>query len=147
MALAYCAVQWKRASAMGGTRIFSSSRQTDRANFAAMVTGISQATEEACRSGGVHSVFFDDHDVVVPYLELDRSVTNGCHIIRETVVTPFSKAELQGCDVEVIRESSPYRRDTELAVTDGLDLPPWSRTIRWFSSDGRFGFAAYRHPC
>jgi hypothetical protein len=124
---------------------------TDQADFAVMIDGLSKAVHRACNRGTLNTVLFDDSDSALPYIETKGDHLGGCMVIRETLVTPFSKIEMDGCNVVYIREYGPSYADQNseaaLRTYNTLDTSPWILMDRWVSNDERFGFALYRHPC
>jgi hypothetical protein len=145
-AILYCAVQWKYAASMGPHTIFSSSRTTDRADFAGMVDRLSKAIQGACSANPSSELLFDDGDSALPYLKISDDRLSGCVTVRNTNVTPFSRLEMDDCNVVFVREHNPSDKSI-LQIYDTLHPRPWIETERWMSSDGRFGFALYRHEC
>jgi hypothetical protein len=150
-AILYFAIQWKYASKIGPSKIFSASRMTDQANFAVMIDGLSKAVNWACNGSGLNTLLFDDAEDALPYIETKGDRLGECTIIRETNVTPFSNIEAEGCGVVYIREYAPSYEDqnseTALRMSNTLHTSQWILMDRWVSSDQRFGFALYRHPC
>ncbi|HZB87327.1 MAG TPA: hypothetical protein VE291_01600 [Terracidiphilus sp.] len=145
-AILYCAVQWKYTATMGASTIFSSSRRMERADFADMLNELSNATQTACRANPLTRLFFEDGDKALPYMKLSGDRLGGCSTVRNTNVTPFTKVEMEDCNVTFIREHIPP--DTaELHMDNTLHTRPWIEVDRWFSSDGQYGFALYRHAC
>ena len=106
-AILYFAIQWKYASRIGPNKIFSASRKADQADFAVMIDSLSNAAQRACNGGNLNTLLFDDSDSTLPYIETKGDRVGGCMVIRETLVTPFSKTEMDGCNVIYIRESVP----------------------------------------
>jgi hypothetical protein len=99
-AILYFAIQWKYASKIGPTnKIFSASRTADQADFAIMIDGLSKAAYRACNGGSLNTLLFDDSESALPYLDTEGDRLGGCMVIRETNVTPFSKIEMDGCNV------------------------------------------------
>jgi hypothetical protein len=150
-AILYFAIQWKYASRIGPNKIFSASRMTDQADFAVMIDGLSKAVLRACNRGNLNTVLFDDSDSALPYIETKGDHLGGCMVTRETLVTPFSKSEMDSCNVVYIREYVPSYADQNpeaaLRTYNTLHTSPWILMDRWVSNDERFGFALYRHPC
>jgi hypothetical protein len=151
-AILYFAIQWQYASKIGPTnKIFSPSRTADQADFAIMIDGLSKAAHSACNGGSLNTLLFDDSDSALPYLETKGDRLGGCMVIRETNVTLFSKAEMDGCNVVFIREYEPPYADSNveaaLRTYNTRHTSPWILMERWVSNDNRFGFALYRHPC
>jgi hypothetical protein len=94
-AILYFAIQWKYASKIGPkNKIFSASRTADQADFAVMIDGLSKAAHRACNGGSLNTLLFDDSESALPYLGTKGDRLGGCMVIRETNVTPFSKAEM-----------------------------------------------------
>jgi len=124
-AILYFAIQWKYASRIGPNRIFSASRMTDQVDFAVMIDGLSKAAHRACNSGSLNTLLFDDSESALPYIETQGDRLGGCMVIRETNVTPFSKAEMEGCNVVYIREYGPSYADqnSEAALRTYNTLP------------------------
>jgi hypothetical protein len=151
IAILYFAIQWKYASRIGPNKIFSASRVTDQVDFAVMIDGLSKAAHRACDGGSVNTLLFDDSESAVPYIETKGDRLGGCIVIRETNVTPFSKIEMDGCNVVYIREYGPSYADQSfeaaLRTYNTLHTSPWVLIDFWVSNDERFGFALYRHPC
>ncbi len=87
----YAVGLWLGASRVGGMQIFSSTRTRDRNDFQAMVTEMSNTIRKKC-SG---PVLFDDEDIATPYLSIADEKIGDCQVIRETVVTPFTAAQLR----------------------------------------------------
>jgi len=139
-AILYFAIQWKYASKIGPNKIFSAFRKTDQDDFAVMIERMAEAARRACNSGKSNTLLFNDSESALPYIE-----------IRETSVTPFTRAEMEGCNVVYIREYGPAYMDRSaeaaLRTDDTLHSSPWILMDRWVSNDERFGFALYRHPC
>jgi hypothetical protein len=150
-AILYFAIQWKYASRIGPNKIFSASRMTDQADFAVMIDGMSKAVHRACNGGSLNTLLFDDSESALPYIETKSDRLGRCMVIRETLVTPFSKIEMDGCNVVYIREYGPSYADQNseaaLRTYNTLHTSPWILMDRWVSDDERFGFALYRHPC
>ena len=150
-AILYFAIQWKYASKIGPNKIFSASRKTDQNDFAVMIERMSGAARRACDSGKSNTLLFNDSESALPYIETKGDRLGGCTVIRETSVTPFSRAEMEGCNVVYIREYGPAYMDRSaeaaLRTDDTLHSSPWILMDRWVSNDERFGFALYRHPC
>jgi hypothetical protein len=151
-AILYFAIQWKYASKIGPkNKIFSASRTADQADFAVMIDGLSKAAHRACNGGSLNTLLFDDSESALPYLGTKGDRLGGCMVIRETNVTPFSKAEMDGCNVVFIREYEPSYADQNTAEAlrtyNTRHTSPWISMDRWVSDDRRFGFALYRHPC
>ena len=150
-AILYFAIQWKYASRIGPNKIFSASRVTDQVDFAVMIDGLSKAAHRACNRGSLNTLLFDDSESALPYIETKGDRLGGCMVIRETLVTPFSKIEMDGCNVVYIREYGPSYADQHaeaaLRTYNTLHTSPWILMDRWVSNDERFGFALYRHPC
>jgi hypothetical protein len=150
-AILYFAIQWKYASKIGPSKIFSARRTADQANFAVMIDGLSKAVHRACNGGSLNTLLFDDSESALPYIETKGDRLGGCMVIRETLVTPFSKIEMEGCNVVYIREYEPSYSDQNseaaLRTYNTLHTSPWILMDRWVSNDERFGFALYRHPC
>jgi hypothetical protein len=150
-AILYFAIQWKYASKIGPNKIFSASRVTDQVDFAVMIDGLSKAAHRACDRGSLDTLLFDDSDSALPYIGTEGDRLGGCVVIRETLVTPFSKSEMDGCNVVYIREYEPSDGDKNseaaLRTYNTLHTSPWILMDRWVSNDERFGFALYRHPC
>jgi hypothetical protein len=145
--LLYSAIQWAPRGSGSPNRIFSPKRVASRSYFLEMVSRVSAVETAFCDSKESHVVFYDDSDVVVPYLE---DASRHCARIRSTVVTPLSPAQLSRCDALAIRELHP----TGIPVTREEALGPpgdtnsqWVQVANWLSDDGEFGFAAYRHRC
>ncbi len=67
-------------------------------------------------------------------------------MIRDTNVTPFSKLEMDDCNIVFVREHNPSDK-SRLQMYDASYTKPWIETDRWLSRDGQFGFALYRHLC
>jgi hypothetical protein len=153
-AIFYFGIQWKGASTIAGNKIFSSSRETDRADFATMVNTMSEAARRVCGARGRTALLFGEGDVVVPYLKTVHDTFGGCEISREIPITFFSKSELEDCNIVFIREFSPgwphglavdpHQRGVPDLRFAGIS---WTEMERWTSSDGRFGFAFYGHRC
>jgi len=118
----------------------------DRADFADMVDELSKATQKVCSADPLSKLLFDDGDSASPYLKISGDRLAGCAMVRETNVTPFSKAEIDDCNVVFVREHTPPDK-IGLQPSDGRHTRPWIETERWLSSDGQFGFALYRHSC
>jgi hypothetical protein len=150
-AILYFAVQWKYASRIGPNKIFSASRMTDQVDFAVMIDGLSKAAHRACNGGKLDTLLFDDSESALPYIETNGDRVGGCVVIRETLVTPFSNIEMDGCNVVYIREYGPsyagQNYEAALRTYNTLHTSPWILIDRWVSNDERFGFALYRHPC
>lgn len=149
-AILYFAVQWLGASTMGGCRIFSSSANSDRVEFAAMVHRISNAVRADCGSGGMRAILFDDGDVVTPYIEGIADPLGYCHVVRSSPVTPFTKLEVEDCGSLLVKEFSPPQPDDfkyRIAIDPDLQTQHWIEFDRWVSGDGRYAFAIYRRPC
>jgi hypothetical protein len=150
-AILYFAIQWKYASRIGPNKIFSASRKTDQADFAVMIDGLSKAAHRACNGGSSNTLLFDDSESALPYIETKGDRLGGCMVIRETLVTPFSKIEMEGCNVVYIREYGPsyagQKSEAALRTYNTLHTSPWILMDHWVSKDERFGFALYRHPC
>jgi hypothetical protein len=149
-AILYFAIQWKCASKIGPSKIFSASRKTDQADFAVMIDGLSKAVHSVCNGGNLNTVLFDDSESALPYIETNGDRLGGCMVIRETLVTPFSKIEMDGCNVVYVREYGPsYGQNSEAALRtyNTLHTTAWILIDRWVSNDERFGFALYRHSC
>jgi hypothetical protein len=124
---------------------------TDQADFADMVDRLSKAAYRACNTTVSNVLLFDDSESALPYTEPKDDGLGGCATIRETNVTPFSKTEMDKCNVVYIREYEPSyaeaNSDAALQTYDSLQTSPWILIERWVSKDGRFGFALYRHLC
>jgi hypothetical protein len=150
-AILYFAIQWMYAAKIGPNKIFSASRTTDQVDFAIMIDGLSKAVHRACTRGNLNTLLFDDSESALPYIETKGDRLGRCIVIRETNVTPFSKIEMDGCNVVYIREYEPSYSDqnseTALRTYNTLHTNPWILMERWVSNDERFGFALYRHPC
>jgi hypothetical protein len=151
-AILYFAIQWKYASRIGpNNKIFSASRTADQVDFAVMINGLSKAAHRVCNGGNLNTLLFDDSESALPYIETKGDRLGGCMVIRETLVTPFSKIEMDGCNVVYIREYGPSYADQNseaaLRTYNTLHTSPWILMERWVSNDERFGFALYRHPC
>jgi hypothetical protein len=150
-AILYFAIQWKYASKIGPNKIFSASRTADQVDFAVMTDGLSKAVHRACNGGSFNTLLFDDSESALPYIETKGDRLGGCRVIRETLVTPFSKIEMDGCNVVYIREYEPSYSDQNseaaLRTYNTLHTSPWILMERWVSNDERFGFALYRHSC
>lgn len=145
-AVLYCAIQWKYAASIGPSTIFSSSRRIERADFADMLNELSKAAHRACSANPLSKLLFDDGDSASPYMKITGDRLDGCVTIRETNVTPFSKPEMDDCNVVVIREHTPSNK-SRLQIYDPFHTRPWIETERWISGDHLFGFALYRHSC
>lgn len=153
-AILYFGVQWMGASTIVRNKIFVSSRNADRAEFASMVSVMSENAQRTCGAHVPRKLLFADGDIVVPYLQTVHDTFGGCEIAREIVITPFSKSELEDCNTVFIREFSPSypyglavdprRRGVSDARVEGI---PWTEIERWTSNSGIFGFAMYGHPC
>jgi hypothetical protein len=150
-AILYFAIQWKYASRIGPNKIFSASRIADQVDFAVMIDGLSKAVHRVCNGGSLNTLLFDDSESALPYIETKGDRLGQCMVIRETRVTPFSKIEMDGCNVVYIREYGPSYADQNaeaaLRTYNTLHTSPWILMDRWVSNDERFGFALYRHPC
>jgi hypothetical protein len=150
-AFLYFAVQWKFAPKIGPNKIFSAYRVTDQADFVVMIDSLSKAIHRTCNNGSLNTFLFDDGDSALPYLKIKGDRLDGCIMMRETNVTPFSKDEMDGCNVVYIREYEPSYSKLDLAAAlqtyNTLHTSPWISIDRWVSNDERFGFALYRHPC
>jgi hypothetical protein len=150
-AILYFAVQWKYASRIGRNKIFSVSRKTDQVDFALMIHEMSEAARRVCNRGALNTLLFNDSESSLPYIVTEGDRLGGCTVIRETSVTPFSKIEMDGCNVVFVREYGPLYTDPNaeaaLRTDDSMSTNPWILADRWVSNDGRFGFALYRHPC
>jgi hypothetical protein len=150
-AILYFLIQWKFASRIGPNKIFSASRKTDRIDFAVMIDSMSNAARRECNTGNLNTLLFNDSEIAAPYIETKGDRLSGCTLIRETAVTPFSRIEMDNCNVIYIREYGPTYTDPSAEVAlrtdDTLPTNPWILLDRWVSNDGRFGFALYRHPC
>jgi hypothetical protein len=129
---------------MGGNVIFSYSRLSDRANFAKMVSEISDVARGSCATGESHRLLFYDEDVATPYLAGLFSAPGGCQLIRSTVVTPFTSTETDGCDTLLFREFSPPMTTKAGMDSNRMQTSGWTVVGGWSSNDGRFGFEYYR---
>ena len=98
-AMLYCAVQWKYAARLGSQTIFSSTRTHDRASFADMLNNLTEATGKVCNANPLSRMLFDDGDYALPYMHISNDRIGGCVMIRNTNVTPFSKLDLDDCNV------------------------------------------------
>jgi hypothetical protein len=145
-AILYCAAQWKYASKIGPNKIFSSSRKMERADFVSMLNELSKATHRACSANPLSKVFFDDGDRALPYMETSGDRLYGCATVRHTNVTPFSKSELDDCNVIYVREYGPQDAP-DLQIYNILHTRPWTEMERWISGDEQYGFALYHHSC
>jgi hypothetical protein len=115
-----------------------------------MTSEISEAAKKYCNENRSLHFFFDDGDIVTPYLIGGRPALGGCEAIRETDVTPFTNAELARCDVLLFREFSPPTngmRENDLVTDANHRVLEWKELERWMSSDERFGFVLYGHTC
>jgi hypothetical protein len=151
-AILYFVIQWKFASRIGPNKIFSTSRKTDQVDFAVMIDRMSNAARRACNGGDLNTLVFNDSEMALPYIETKGDRLSGCAVIRETSVTPFSRTEIDNCNVIYLREYGPTYTDRNaeaaLRTDDAMHTTrPWILMDRWVSNDGRFGFALYRHPC
>jgi hypothetical protein len=144
-AILYFAIQWKYAAKIGPNKIFSASRTTDQVDFAVMIDGLSKAVHRACDGGSLNTLLFDDSESGLPYIETKVDRLGRCMVIRETNVTPFSKIEMEGCNIVYIREYGPSYADQNaeaaLRTYNTLHTSPWILMERWVSNDERFGFA------
>jgi hypothetical protein len=150
LALLYFGMQWLGASSMGGCRIFSPTRKTDRADFAMLVNRLSAAARTDCASGPGRKLMFEDADVVTPYLAEVAGPLRQCELVRITPVTLFTQAELEECgNLFVAGFSPPQPPYLEQGFRTDPIVPayPWPVLDRWVSPDGRYGFTVYRHSC
>jgi hypothetical protein len=145
-AILYCAAQWKYASKIGPNKIFSSSRRIERADFTGMVDQLSMATQRVCIANRLSKLLFEDGDRALPYMETSGDRLHGCVAVRHTNVTPFSRSELDDCNVIYIREYGP-QDEPDLRIHNTLYTSPWTEVERWTSGDEEYGFALYRHSC
>jgi hypothetical protein len=111
-----------------------------------MLNELTKAIHRACSVNPSSKLLFDDGDSASPYLKISGDRLDGCLIVRDTNVTPFSKLEMEDCNVVFVREHHPSDR-SRLQIYDTLHTRPWIEMERWISSDGQFGFALYRHLC
>lgn len=146
VAILYWAVQWKYAARIGPNTIFLSSRKIQRADFADMVDELSKVAQRVCNTNRSYKFLFDDEDVALSYMKISHDRLNGCVTIRETNVTLFSGPEIDDCNAVFVREHLPSD-EWGLRMNDDFHTNPWIETERWISSDGKYGFALYRHPC
>lgn len=148
--ISYFAVQWLGASTMGGSRIFSPSAKADRADFAMMVNRISAAARTECASGTPRTILFEDEDVVTPYIVGVADPLGQCVVARLTPVTPLTVAEAEQCGNLLVTESPPpwsVNPRYKTVPDPNFAAHQWVELDRWSTTDRRFGFTIYRHPC
>jgi hypothetical protein len=148
-AILYCLVQWTAAHRMDGSAIFSSRRQTERANLNNIFQQLSAGLNQACATGPARTVIFDDSDVLLPYiLPATGDISIGhCQLIRETDVTPFSEASLTNCSAIRVIEYTPFMRKLQPSLA--LAPPPpdrqnWTQLFRWISPQNDLGVALFQ---
>jgi hypothetical protein len=153
-AIVYFAIQWIGTSTIARNKIFSRSRRSDRASFALMLVAISDVAHRECGSDKANEILFDDRDVATPYVIDAQDGLAGCRLVRETVVTPFTRAEMEGCNELMAVEFSPeypfagsVAPGESVARDQGPRSPHWVEIKQWVSTDARFGFQLYRSSC
>ncbi|WP_347989727.1 hypothetical protein [Methylomonas sp. AM2-LC] len=107
-----------------------------------MKDGIAAIAKVKCGKNGINKILFDDDDVVSPYLIGAANRLASCEPVRETVVTPFSNADKENCQMLRVRELSPpqYKSTDENSATEII-------VDQWFSTDKRFGYQVTQYPC
>ena len=93
---------------------------------------------------------FEDEDVITPYFVDAEGTLGHCEVARLTPVTPLTEAEAEACGNLLVTEISPpgpQNLNYKPMLDPNFARHQWAEIVRWDSTDGRYGFTIYRHPC
>jgi hypothetical protein len=137
--------QWTLGRRIGGHTIFTPQSKQIRADFSAFHRALAAQIRDSCASGAIHSIFFEDSDIALPYLVNGAIPQRGCAIVRETLVTPTDPSETLRCSSLFIWELYP-------SAWSAQPFPPKLGSLKesispvthWSSRDGVYSFTSYR---
>lgn len=137
--------QWTLGRRIGGHTIFTHQSAQIRADFSAFHRALAAHIRDSCASGEIHSIFFEDSDIALPYLVNGAIPQKGCAIVRETLITPTDTSKTLRCSSLFIWELYP-------SAWAAQPFPPKLGQLKesispvsyWSSRDGVYSFTSYR---